>query len=91
MNNEYDIQNLVDSCKKHPHNTINNNTPFATVKVSVGNVGNENSNYVGLLFLSSKNAGPAARLNKSLVSYLRLNNITTQSEQVLHLPLTLSS
>jgi beta-D-xylosidase 4 len=91
LNHEYNIQSLVDSCKKHPHDTINDNTPFATVKASVRNIGKENSDYIGLLFLSSQNAGPAPRPNKSLVSYLRLNNIKTKSEQVLHLPLTLGS
>ncbi|KFY00624.1 hypothetical protein O988_03198 [Pseudogymnoascus sp. VKM F-3808] len=91
LNHEYNIQSLVESCKKHPHDTINDNTPFATVKASVRNIGNENSDYIGLLFLSSQNAGPAPRPNKSLVSYLRLNNIKTKSEQVLHLPLTLGS
>lgn len=87
----YDIKRLVNSCKKHPLDTVNDITPFTTIKARVKNVGKAKSDYVGLLFLSSKNAGPAPRPNKSLVSYLRLNNIETRGEQVLDLPLTLGS
>ncbi|KFY12446.1 hypothetical protein V492_03851 [Pseudogymnoascus sp. VKM F-4246] len=87
----YDIRKLVDSLKKHPLDTVDDNTPFATIKAEVKNVGKENSDYVGLLFISSQNAGPAPRPNKSLVSYLRLNDIKTKSKQTLDLPLTLGS
>ena len=49
------------------------------------------SDYVGLLFLSSPNAGPTPRPNKSLVAYQRLHNITAQRERTLEFDLTLGS
>ncbi|KFY65554.1 hypothetical protein V496_02497 [Pseudogymnoascus sp. VKM F-4515 (FW-2607)] len=91
LDKAYDIRQLVDSCKEHPLGPVNDNTPFATVKAQVKNVGKENSDYVGLLFISSRNAGPAPRPNKSLVSYQRLNDIKTRTKQTLNLPLTLGS
>ncbi|KAJ5820055.1 glycoside hydrolase superfamily [Penicillium riverlandense] len=91
LHHEYNIQQLVASCKKNSGGLVNDNTPFATVKARVRNVGHEASDYVALLFLSSDNAGPAPRPNKSLVSYLRLHNIATRREQISDLPLTLGS
>lgn len=49
------------------------------------------SDYVGLLFLSSKNAGPAPRPVKTLVSYQRLHDVCYTTPQELVLPLTLGS
>ncbi|KAJ5554966.1 glycoside hydrolase superfamily [Penicillium sp. DV-2018c] len=91
LDREYDIQQLVSSCQKKTSGPINDNTPFVSVQAQVKNVGHETSDYVGLLFLSSKDAGPTPRPNKSLVSYLRLHNITSGHEDVLDLPLTLGS
>jgi beta-D-xylosidase 4 len=91
LNNEYNIQQLVASCQKNVNSPVSDNTPFATVKARVKNVGHETSDYVSLLFLSSDDAGPTPRPNKSLVSYLRLHNITSGSEEVSELPLTLGS
>ncbi|EED20475.1 conserved hypothetical protein [Talaromyces stipitatus ATCC 10500] len=89
LNHEYNIQQLVASCQST--GPISDNTPFTTVKAHVKNIGPEASDYVGLLFLSSPDAGPAPRPNKSLVSYLRLHNITSGSQGTLDLPLTLGS
>ena len=91
LHHEYNIQQLVASCQTNSGGHVNDNTYFATVKACVKNVGRAASDCVGLLFLSSDNAGPTPRPNKSLVSYLRLHDITTRSEQVLDLPLTLGS
>jgi beta-D-xylosidase 4 len=91
LDHEYNIQQLVASCQRSPGGPINDNTPFTTVKVRVKNVGHETSDYVSLLFLSSQDAGPTPRPNKSLVSYSRLHNITSGSEQASDLPLTLGS
>ncbi|KAJ5125652.1 glycoside hydrolase superfamily [Penicillium atrosanguineum] len=88
---EYNIQQLIASYQTDISGTINDNTPFATVKARVKNVGHEASDYVSLLFLSSDDAGPIPRPNKSLVSYLRLHNIKSGSEEVSDLPLTLGS
>ncbi|KAJ6059373.1 glycoside hydrolase superfamily [Penicillium canescens] len=91
LDREYNIQQLMTSCQTITSGPISDNTPFATVKARVKNVGHEASDYVSLLFLSSDNAGPTPRPNKSLVSYLRLHNITSGSEEVSDLPLTLGS
>ncbi|KAJ5999878.1 hypothetical protein N7481_000287 [Penicillium waksmanii] len=91
LNRKYNIQDLVASCQRNSGGSINDNTPFTTVKARVKNVGHETSDYVSLLFLSSKDAGPAPRPNKSLVSYVRLHNIAHGSDQVADLPLTLGS
>jgi beta-D-xylosidase 4 len=91
LGREYNIQQLVASCQRSSDYPVNDNTHFATVKVRVTNVGHETSDYVSLLFLSSKDAGPTPRPNKTLVSYLRLQNITSGSNKVSNLPLTLGS
>jgi beta-D-xylosidase 4 len=91
LDRDYNIQQLITSCQTKTSGPVNDNTPFATVKARVKNVGHENSDYVSLLFLSSDNAGPTPRPNKSLVSYLRLHNIISGSEEVSDLPLTLGS
>lgn len=49
------------------------------------------SDYVGLLFIATKNAGPAPYPNKSLVSYARAHDIAPGSSQTLSLDLTLGS
>ncbi|KAJ5379806.1 glycoside hydrolase superfamily, partial [Penicillium cataractarum] len=91
LHSEYNIQQLVASCQRSSGGPIKDNTPFTAVKARFKNVGHETSDYVSLLFLSSKNAGPTPRPNKSLVSYLRLHNITSGSAPVADLPLTLGS
>lgn len=67
---------------------------FATLSVSVRNVGSRSnlaSDYVGLLFLSSTNGGPAPHPKKQLVSYGRLHKIGVGSTQQLDLTVTLGS
>jgi beta-D-xylosidase 4 len=66
-------------------------TSWETVTASVENTGKSASDYVGMLFLSSTDAGPAPRPIKSLVSYARLHGIPVAGSQVLQLPLTLGS
>lgn len=86
---KYSIQQLVDSCRHH--GTINDATPWTTISVDVSNTGSHTSDYSGLLFLSSKNAGPAPQPLKTLISYDRLHSIETGSSQTLNLPLSLRS
>ena len=86
---QYNIQALVDECRSN--GKINDVTPFANVTATVRNTGRVASDYVGLLFLSSKNAGPAPRPIKSLVSYSRLHNIGIHGSETMNLPLTLGS
>lgn len=67
---------------------------FATFSVSVKNNGglaNTASDYVGMLFLSSENGGPAPHPKKQLVSYGRLHNVGVGSTQQLDLAVTLGS
>lgn len=89
LNHEYNIQDLVASCRSD--GPINDSTPFATVKARVKNIGSETSDYVGLLFLLSKDAGPAPRPNRSLVSYTRIHEISIGTKAKLDFPLTLGS
>ncbi|KAK4580133.1 hypothetical protein LTR86_000336 [Recurvomyces mirabilis] len=70
---------------------INDATPFTTISASVKNTGKHVSDYVGLLFLSSSNGGPAPRPIKTLVSYSRLHSLAIGGSQTLNLPLTLGS
>jgi xylan 1,4-beta-xylosidase len=67
---------------------------FATLVVNVKNTGgpaNLASDYVGLLFLSSANAGPAPRPIKQLVSYGRLHGVGVGSTQRLDLTVNLGA
>ena len=86
----YDISSLVNSLTE----TYTDTSPFFSVIVDVTNIGgaaNLPSDYIGLLFLSSANAGPAPYPNKSLVSYARAHEISVNTGQTLILPLTLGS
>lgn len=89
LKHEYNIQDLVDQCAST--GPIDDNASFATVSAKITNTGRHQSDYVGLLFIASDNAGPAPRPNKSLASYLRLHNVTVGGSQEIRLPLTLGS
>jgi beta-D-xylosidase 4 len=95
LKRSYNIQNLVKKARSSTSSAsgklIPDTIPFATVQARVKNTGRRASDYVGLLFLSSKNAGPAPRPIKRLVSYARLHEIPVRGSQVLDLPLTLGS
>jgi beta-D-xylosidase 4 len=71
--------------------TLNDATPWTTLSVRIRNTGKRTSDYVGLLFLASKNAGPAPFPNKSLVSYARLHDIAPGTSQDLELELNLGA
>jgi beta-D-xylosidase 4 len=91
LRKSYNIQHLVNKARSSS-STFNPNTiPFVTVQARVKNTGHHPSDYVGLLFLSSHNAGPTPRPIKRLVSYARLHEIPVHGSQVLDLPLTLGS
>ncbi|KAI9655956.1 MAG: hypothetical protein M1821_005017 [Bathelium mastoideum] len=86
----YDIGSLFNSST----DTYKDISPFFTVGASVTNTGglaNISSDYVGLLFISSSDAGPAPYPNKSLISYARAHDIPVGGSQNLSLPLTLGS
>ncbi|KAG5950580.1 hypothetical protein E4U53_004816 [Claviceps sorghi] len=85
----YDIASLMSSAtgnKELGH--------FETFSIKVENAGGLHdlaSDYVGLLFLSSTNAGPAPHPNKQLVSYGRLRKIAPGTSQMLELAVDLGS
>ena len=84
LDKSYDIQAIIsDGCS--------DTTPFADITAVVKNTGNRTSDYVGLLLLSSPNAGPAPRPIKSLMSYDRLHDILVGGKRTLRMPLTLGS
>lgn len=93
LRKSYNIQQLVKSARaaSKTGTIIPDTVTFATVQARVKNTGRRVSDYVGLLFLSSKNAGPTPRPIKRLVSYSRLHEISVRGSQALDLPLTLGS
>jgi beta-D-xylosidase 4 len=93
LHKSYDIQQLVKKARSSSSTgtLIPDTVPFATVQARVKNTGRRVSDYVGMLFLSSKNAGPAPRPIKRLVSYARLHEVPVRGSQALDLPLTLGS
>jgi beta-D-xylosidase 4 len=87
--NSSDIPSLVNSA-----DGFKDLATFASLVVNVKNTGgpaNIASDYVGLLFLSSTNAGPAPRPIKQLVSYGRLHSIGVGSTQRLTLSVNLGA
>jgi beta-D-xylosidase 4 len=93
LHKSYDIQQLVKKARSSSSTgtLIPDTVPFATVQARVKNTGRRVSDYVGMLFLSSKSAGPAPRPIKRLVSYARLHEVPVRGSQALDLPLTLGS
>lgn len=83
----YSIQDLV--AKAGPNGGLSN---VATLTANIKNTGGRSksvSDYVGLLFLSSANAGPAPRPAKKLVSYSRVRDIGPGTAKELSLKLNL--
>lgn len=95
LHKTYNIQQLVEKARSSSQSPsgklIPDTIPFATVQARVKNSGARPSDYVGLLFLSSENAGPAPRPIKRLVSYARLHDIPVRGSKTLDLPLSLGS
>ena len=86
----YSIASLVNGAAG-PYKEL---APFATLVANVQNAAspaNIASDYVGLLFISTTNGGPAPYPNKALVSYGRLHNIPVDSTQSLTFNLNLTA
>ena len=86
----YNIASLIDGAAG-PYKEL---APFATLVANVKNAAspaNVASDYVGLLFISTTNGGPAPYPNKALVSYSRLHNISVGSTQSLTFNLNLTA
>ncbi|KAG5983381.1 hypothetical protein E4U55_000057 [Claviceps digitariae] len=87
--NSYDIASLISSATANKDSSL-----FQTFSIDVKNTGGAAelaSDYVGLLFLSSTNAGPAPYPKKQLVSYGRLRQIKIGTSQRLDLAVNLGS
>ncbi|KAG6034696.1 hypothetical protein E4U41_006431 [Claviceps citrina] len=85
----YDIASLMSSATG-----TKDLSRFETFSVTVQNTGGpagRTSDYVGLLYLSTRNAGPAPYPKKQLVSYGRLRQIKTGTSQRLDLAVNLGS
>ncbi|KAJ2968092.1 hypothetical protein NQ176_g9347 [Zarea fungicola] len=84
----YSIQSLASQAGSNANTAL-----FASLAVSVKNTGgkaNVASDYVGLLFLSTQNAGPAPRPNKKLVSYGRAQRIGVGASQQINLRINIA-
>jgi xylan 1,4-beta-xylosidase len=88
----YDIGSIVKRRCSSSSN-VNDVTLFATISAVITNTGTKyTSDYSALLFISSSDAGPTPRPNKSLVSFTRAHNITASGGKAeVQLPLTLGS
>ena len=82
-----DISSLTSSCENVSYLDL---CPFDAFSTDIKNIGNVDSDYVSLGFLSGT-FGPAPYPNKSLVAYQRLSGIQSQSQQTTTLNLTLGS
>ncbi|KAK0271129.1 hypothetical protein LTR35_013690 [Friedmanniomyces endolithicus] len=71
--------------------SVNDASPWITVSVYVGNLGSRSSDYVGLVFLTTENAGPAPYPNKWLVAYARLHGLAAGATQELQLSINLGA
>ncbi len=69
----------------------NDASAFTTIQASVKNTGRQTSDYVGLLFIATKNAGPAPFPNKSLASYYRAHDIAPGTSTTLSLDVNLGA
>ncbi|GAB7344337.1 hypothetical protein MBLNU457_2201t2 [Dothideomycetes sp. NU457] len=90
LRSTYNIQDVITQLSGSLGD-LNDVSPFGTITAIVTNTGRVASDYVGLLFISSDNAGPVPRPIKTLVAYDRLHNVAVNGNQVLSLPLTLGS
>lgn len=90
--NTYAIAGLVDSTKGGAGAV--ERAPFATFKINVKNAGGPAqmaSDYVGLLFLSTENAGPAPYPLKSLAGYARVSDVGVGETKTLALTVPIGS
>ncbi|KAK3670638.1 hypothetical protein LTR78_009473 [Recurvomyces mirabilis] len=69
----------------------NDASPWTTISAWIGNAGDLSSDYVGLVFLKTANAGPAPYPNKWLASYARLHGLASGAAEELHFTLNLNA
>ncbi|KAM0347772.1 hypothetical protein ACHAP4_011269 [Fusarium culmorum] len=84
LKSTYDIASLVTAAK-------NDASTFDTLTVAVKNTGKVTSDYVALMFVSTKDGGPSPYPNKSLVSYARAKIITAGQTKSVDLAMGLGS
>jgi beta-D-xylosidase 4 len=86
----YNIGSLIKSSTEE----YTDLSPFAQVVArvtSTGGLAGLSSDYVGLLFVSTEDAGPAPYPNKSLVAYGRLHDIAIGDSQDLEMSISFCS
>lgn len=83
----FNIQSLVTKARSAAHADLGT---LDTFSVNIKNTGKVTSDYVALLFVSSKN-GPAPHPNKELVAYTRLHNISPGRSATANLEVTLGA
>ena len=82
----------IDSLmKKAKGSSVAANAEFITLTFNVKNAGHVTSDYVGMLYRSTEDAGPAPYPIKQLVSYDRLHSVAPGKTAKLKLTLTLAS
>ncbi|KAM0363123.1 hypothetical protein ACHAPK_011165 [Fusarium culmorum] len=84
LKSTYDIASLVAAAK-------NDASTFDTLTVAVKNTGKVTSDYVALMFVSTKDGGPSPYPNKSLVSYARAKIIAAGQTKSVDLAMGLGS
>ena len=87
----YDIASLVGSAQGYygGPSKVNDASLWTTVAVNVINTGKRASDYVGLVFITTNNAGPAPYPNKWLVSYARVHNLAAGATEEVQLDINL--
>ncbi|KAF9774731.1 hypothetical protein IL306_007247 [Fusarium sp. DS 682] len=84
LKSTYDIASLVASAK-------NDASTFETLTVAVNNTSKVTSDYVAIMFVSTKDGGPSPYPNKSLVSYARAKSIGAGQTKSVDLTMSLGS
>ncbi|SMR48369.1 unnamed protein product [Zymoseptoria tritici ST99CH_1A5] len=88
----YDIASLLDSPAGYTTPPKKNDaSPWTELSIKVHNSGSLGSDYVGLVFLRTPNAGPAPYPNKWLASYARLHGLSAGASAELSFSLSLGA
>jgi beta-D-xylosidase 4 len=85
----FDITTLTGAA--HPEYAYIEQIPFLNFTATVENTGKTASPYTGMLFISTKNAGPAPYPIKWLVGFDRLATIQPRHESTLTIPIPLGA
>lgn len=87
----YEIGSLVKNASSAADDAPADTAPFDTFTIHVRNTGKTTSDYVALLFLSTRNAGPAPYPLKTLVAYTRARAIKPGETRAVDITVTVGS